>query len=66
MAIDFEFLEEFDRKQVMIVDDDAFMLGVLEKLLNLLGIERVLRAENGQQARSFLDGHAIDLKSVKH
>jgi CheY-like chemotaxis protein len=61
MAIDFEFLEEFDRKQVMIVDDDAFMLGVLEKLLNLLGIERVLRAENGQQARSLLDGHAVDL-----
>ena len=50
----------------MIVDDDAFMLGVLEILLNLLGIERVLRAENGQQAQSFLDGHAIDLKSVKH
>jgi hypothetical protein len=50
----------------MIVDDDAFMLGVLEILRNLLGIERVLRAENGQQARSFLDGHAIDLKSVKH
>ena len=49
----------------MIVDDDAFMLGVLEKLLNLLGIERVLRAENGQQARSLLDGHAIDLKSGK-
>ena len=38
MAIDFEFLEEFDRKQVMIVDDDAFMLGVLEKLLNLQSI----------------------------
>ena len=45
----------------MIVDDDAFMLGVLEILLNLLGIERVLRAENGQQARSLLDGHAVDL-----
>ena len=35
MTIDFEFLDSFERKRVLIVDDDGFILGVLEKLLSL-------------------------------
>ena len=61
MAVNFEFLDTFDQKQVPIVDDDEFILGVLEKLLKLLGIEQVLKAGNGGEAREVLEKHAVDL-----
>jgi len=61
MAVNFEFLDTFDQKQVLIVDDDDFILGVLEKLLKLLGIEQVLKAGNGGEAREVLEKHAVDL-----
>lgn len=61
MTIDFEFLDSFERKRVLIVDDDAFILGVLEKLLNMLGIESVLRAGDGVEALTVLAEQAVDL-----
>lgn len=61
MAIDFEFLDSFERKRVLIVDDDSFILGVLEKLLNMLGIESVLRAGDGDEALTLLSEQAVDL-----
>jgi CheY-like chemotaxis protein len=41
MAIDFESLDSFDRKRILLVDDDPFILGVLEKLLGLLGLKTI-------------------------
>ena len=61
MTIDFEFLDSFERKRVLIVDDDGFILGVLEKLLNMLGIESVVRANHGGEALAVLEEQAVDL-----
>ena len=61
MTIDFEFLDSFDRKRILLVDDDPFILGVLEKLLGLLGIATVLHAGDGEQALRLLDQNAVDL-----
>lgn len=61
MTIDFEFLDAFDRKRILLVDDDPFILGVLEKLLGLLGLETILRARDGEQALILLEQHAVDL-----
>lgn len=61
MTIDFEFLDNFERKRVLIVDDDGFILGVLEKLLNMLGIESVVRANHGGEALAVLEEQAVDL-----
>ncbi|MBT7387890.1 MAG: hypothetical protein HN823_03085, partial [Gammaproteobacteria bacterium] len=47
MTIDFEFLDSFERKRILLVDDDPFILGVLEKLLGLLGLETILQAGDG-------------------
>ena len=41
MAIDFESLDSFDRKRILLVDDDPFILGVLEKLLGLLRLKTI-------------------------
>jgi CheY-like chemotaxis protein len=61
VTIDFEFLDSFERKRVLIVDDDGFILGVLEKLLNMLGIESVVRANHGGEALAVLEEQAVDL-----
>ena len=41
MAIDFESLDSLDRKRILLVDDDPFILGVLEKLLGLLRLKTI-------------------------
>ena len=41
MIIDFESLDSFDRKRILLVDDDPFILGVLEKLLGLLRLKTI-------------------------
>ena len=61
MGIDFEFLDSFDRKRILLVDDDPFIRGVLEKLLGLLGIATVLQAGDGEAALKLLDENAVDL-----
>ena len=54
MTIDFEFLDSFERKRILLVDDDPFILGVLEKLLGLLGLETIVQAGDGEQALALL------------
>jgi len=61
MAIDFESLDSLDRKRILLVDDDPFILGVLEKLLGLLGLKTILQAGDGEQALMLLEGTAVDL-----
>ena len=61
MTIDFEFLDSFERKRILLVDDDPFILGVLEKLLGLLGLETILQAGDGEQALALLKDTAVDL-----
>ena len=61
MAMDFEFLDSFDRKRILLVDDDPFILGVLEKLLGLLGLEAIVQANDGEQALELLTEQAADL-----
>ena len=61
MSIDFSFLDTFEQKRILIVDDDRFIRGVLDKLLRMIGFEAVTHAEDGEQALEIMDEHAFDL-----
>ena len=61
MSIDFSFLDTFEQKSILIVDDDRFIRGVLDKLLRMIGFEKITAAEDGEIALSLMDEHASDL-----
>ena len=50
MSIDFSFLDTFEQKRILIVDDDRFIRGVLDKLLRMIGFESITHAEDGDLA----------------
>jgi len=50
MSIDFSFLDTFEQKRILIVDDDRFIRGVLDKLLRMIGFEAITHAEDGRSA----------------
>lgn len=53
-------MEEEITERVLIVDDEPFNLIVLEGMLNMLGINEVKTAYNGQQALEILERYPID------
>ena len=61
MSIDFSFLDTFEQKRILIVDDDRFIRGVLDKLLRMIGFEAITHAEDGDVALEIMDEHAFDL-----
>ena len=61
MSIDFSFLDTFEQKRILIVDDDRFIRGVLDKLLRMIGFESITHAEDGDLALEIMDEHAFDL-----
>lgn len=50
MSIDFSFLDTFEQKRILIVDDDRFIRGVLDKMLRMIGFESIAHAEDGDIA----------------
>ena len=61
MSSDFSFLDTFEQKRILIVDDDRFIRGVLDKLLRMIGFESITHAEDGDLALEIMDEHAFDL-----
>ena len=61
MSIDFSFLDTFEQKRILIVDDDRFIRGVLDKLLRMIGFEAITHAGDGDVALEIMDEHAFDL-----
>ena len=61
MSIDFSFLDTFEQKRILIVDDDRFIRGVLDKLLRMIGFEAITHAKDGDVALEIMDEHAFDL-----
>ena len=58
MSIDFSFLDTFEQKRILIVDDDRFIRGVLDKMLRMIGFESIAHAEDGDIALEVMDEHA--------
>ena len=56
MSIDFSFLDTFEQQRVLIVDDDRFIRGVLDKLLRMIGFEAITHAEDGADAHQAASG----------
>jgi EAL domain-containing protein (putative c-di-GMP-specific phosphodiesterase class I)/ActR/RegA family two-component response regulator len=42
--------------RLLLVDDDEFMLDILEELLSQLGIDNITRANNGAEALAYIEG----------
>lgn len=61
MSIDFSFLDTFEQKRILIVDDDRFIRGLLDKMLRMIGFESIAHAEDGDIALEVMDEHAVDL-----
>jgi YesN/AraC family two-component response regulator len=61
MAFDHALLDSFENLNILLVDDDAFVIRVLEKTLKLLGFSHLYQAEDGVQALEILNEVAIDL-----
>jgi len=61
MAFNRELLDSFEKRNILLVDDDAFIIRVLEKTLRLLGFELLHKAEDGVEAVKILKEVAIDL-----
>ena len=52
---------DFSRLTVMIVDDNRMMRTLLEQLLCSFGVEKVIRAGNGEDALHILDNELVDM-----
>ncbi|MBT5054864.1 MAG: hypothetical protein HOM69_16665 [Gammaproteobacteria bacterium] len=53
MAVESECLDSFDRKRILVIGDDPFILEPLKTLLDLLGLETILRTADDEQAPTF-------------
>ena len=47
--------------EVLIVDDDAFMIKLTKRILKRLGIEHAQQAKDGAAALQCLDGSTVDV-----
>ncbi|MBT5203594.1 MAG: response regulator [Gammaproteobacteria bacterium] len=61
MAFNHALLDSFERLNILLVDDDAFVIRVLEKTLRLLGFSHLHKAEDGLQALEIMNEVAVDL-----
>jgi len=52
-AVESECLDSFDRKRILVIGNDSFILEPLEPLLDLLELETILRAAEDEQAPTF-------------
>ena len=60
MAFSRELLDSFEKRNILLVDDDAFIIRMLEQTLKLLGFELLHKAEDGVVAVKILKEVVID------
>lgn len=56
-----ELVENLEEKTILLVDDDPFSVSSVDRVLKLLGMSNVERAENGQQALKVLERRNVDV-----